>query len=563
MTNVPNIRNWALAIILLPVLCATARAQPPGTVDVHQPLDQNLPPGTAGRWAGMMGKAGPGSSQPIRVELPSRGKVGVYSGRPLRVAEKAAPGQFTLSVGHTYRLRISHMPEFPGIELFPTLEVLDGLHPPPGNAEDFPITVEFTFEEIQFALSNRLVTKVVYLEQPQLAAPVDLQKPLSVLTLPPRRNVLAEADRLGRPLVIIRLGGRLPDVHANDNTFFRVGSPASPLQRGSIFTPAEPRIALSSTGNTESGNTASGPALHPDEYLFDGGDRDLPIHYDEFNRNGLDTEDTIAEYVDHLGGRHVKPTNRVAVYAPRFSAMRTVSYSEENSSVDRLAGTLEMSRGSRLSSRTSPTLNRQGEGTGGIHMRSRGSGLEGNAGQSAVHQAARAKVNEKLQNLFQELAFVRTGRFVQSDEAQLAYGIQAALNWTRDQSPVIAAKTGSSQEVYGSFRPQEYIGREDQRKTKGDLRIVKLADKKTAAPGDVITFTIRYDNLGDRELYHIRIIDNLTPRLVYVNDSATCDRAGRLVVEDNEEGSLILRFELDDSLPGHRGGVVTFQARVR
>ena len=59
------------------------------------------------------------------------------------------------------------------------------------------------------------------------------------------------------------------------------------------------------------------------------------------------------------------------------------------------------------------------------------------------------------------------------------------------------------------------------------------------------------------------IVDNLTPRLEYVEDSATCDVAGVLEVEDNGEGSVILRWVLDEPLPGRSGGVVTFQARVR
>ena len=34
-------------------------------------------------------------------------------------------------------------------------------------------------------------------------------------------------------------------------------------------------------------------------------------------------------------------------------------------------------------------------------------------------------------------------------------------------------------------------------------------------------------------------------------------------VEDNEEGTLVLKFVLDDRLPGHTGGVITFKTRVR
>jgi len=48
-----------------------------------------------------------------------------------------------------------------------------------------------------------------------------------------------------------------------------------------------------------------------------------PLDKSLLRRLGLDTEDTVAEYTDHLGRRRVKPTNRVAVYAPRFAAVRT------------------------------------------------------------------------------------------------------------------------------------------------------------------------------------------------------------------------------------------------
>ena len=106
------------------------------------------------------------------------------------------------------------------------------------------------------------------------------------------------------------------------------------------------------------------------------------------------------------------------------------------------------------------------------------------------------------------------------------------------------------------------VGLEDKKQI-GRLRIVKLADKKQAEKGDIVTFTIRYDNLGERPLTEVTITDNLTTRLVYVDDSATSDRDGRLDTVDNGEGSLILRWTFDKPLEGKTGGVVTFQARVR
>ena len=79
----------------------------------------------------------------------------------------------------------------------------------------------------------------------------------------------------------------------------------------------------------------------------------------------------------------------------------------------------------------------------------------------------------------------------------------------------------------------------------------------------MLTFTIRYDNVGDHELRQVRIVDNLTPRLEYLPDSASSDRDGVIHVEDNNEGSVVLTFELDEPLPGRTGGILTFKARVR
>ena len=77
---------------------------------------------------------------------------------------------------------------------------------------------------------------------------------------------------------------------------------------------------------------------YPDEYLCDGGDRALPVHYDSSIRAGLDTEDTVAEFTDHTGKNRVRPTNRVCVYAPRFSTMRTISRPHEGMNLNEIAG---------------------------------------------------------------------------------------------------------------------------------------------------------------------------------------------------------------------------------
>ena len=194
--------------------------------DAYHPLNQRTPPGVAAQWFAFQGKATPLYFQPVKVELPGAGKVTVFGPTPQTTAQLAAPAQAAMAVGHLYRLKLSEMPDYPGVELYPTIEMLDRLHPPPGQAHLFPIPVQFTAEEIEFALRGRLVTRVVYVEQPQLAVPVAQEPAPRILTIANHRNLLAEADLLGRPVLIIRLGGRVPDPTGTpDPAFFGTGAP--------------------------------------------------------------------------------------------------------------------------------------------------------------------------------------------------------------------------------------------------------------------------------------------------------------------------------------------------
>lgn len=112
------------------------------------------------------------------------------------------------------------MPEFPGVEIFPTIELLDRLHPPAELAQEFPIPVELSEEEIQIVLQDRMITKIVYLEQPDLAFPAEQTGAIRNETLSPRDNLMQAADQRGRPLAIIRIGGRIPDPRSPTDEFF-------------------------------------------------------------------------------------------------------------------------------------------------------------------------------------------------------------------------------------------------------------------------------------------------------------------------------------------------------
>ena len=131
--------------------CGAARAQGQSIrpTKVYHPLDQYTPTGTAGHWSLIAGKANCGGCQAVQVLLPKSGTVTFYAQG--RVLAYAAPAQVTLSVGHVYRFRVGELEDYPGLELYPSIELIDRLHPPPGREHEFPIPVALTEEEITAA----------------------------------------------------------------------------------------------------------------------------------------------------------------------------------------------------------------------------------------------------------------------------------------------------------------------------------------------------------------------------------------------------------------------------
>jgi len=213
-----------LAALAIGAMAATASAQSISN-GRYFPFDQTTPPGVAGEWAGVQ----PGfvqAIQPVRVEVDGQGgRIAFYGGPEGQATTLEAPAVAGLCVGHVYRLKISDLQDFPGVELYPTVELVDRLHPPRGREVEFAIPIIVTADEIAAALDGRLVTKVIYLEQPHREIPVRSTTASRVRQARPRDNAFALADEAGRPLVIVRLGGRLPDASAPESGFFGTGAP--------------------------------------------------------------------------------------------------------------------------------------------------------------------------------------------------------------------------------------------------------------------------------------------------------------------------------------------------
>jgi hypothetical protein len=127
-----------------------------------------------------------------------------------------------LTIGPVYRFRVTEIPGHPGLEIFPTVELLDRLYPPAGQALRFPVPIELTREELVMAGEGRFITRVIYLEDPDLAPAIAREKEEQPwVEARPGEDPLVMADHLGRPMAILRIGGRTP---AGDEAAFSYGA---------------------------------------------------------------------------------------------------------------------------------------------------------------------------------------------------------------------------------------------------------------------------------------------------------------------------------------------------
>jgi hypothetical protein len=195
-----------------------------GPPPVHYYHAGVMPPGAIGSQQLLRGGPLPGYFQPVEIRAPVGavispavdGDFATPSGEPLIAG---------MLIGSVYRLRVSNIPQQEGLEVYPTIEVIDRLYPPIGQEFRFPIPVELTQEELEMALDGHFVTRVIYLEEPGAALPV-AERPdeQSYFEAADGENPLDVADVLGRPMLILRLGGRLPGPEGLDDKFM-YGSP--------------------------------------------------------------------------------------------------------------------------------------------------------------------------------------------------------------------------------------------------------------------------------------------------------------------------------------------------
>jgi hypothetical protein len=168
-----------------------------------------------------------GYFQPVRIRAPQGARIALARDDN---SGDTPPGDLLvgLHIGPVYRLQVTEIPNNPGLEIFPTVEVIDRLYPPPGLALRYPIPVELTLEELELAARGAFVTRVIYVEDPHqalpIAQPVNGEQPW--IEAPAGEDPLVTADIRGRAVAILRMGGRVP---SGANTPAELGASQPPF----------------------------------------------------------------------------------------------------------------------------------------------------------------------------------------------------------------------------------------------------------------------------------------------------------------------------------------------
>jgi hypothetical protein len=260
MTRASWHRRWvacraALVLLVGLIVASPLAAQTPG---VHYRHHGMTPPGAIGQEQLRRGGPLPGYFQPADIIAPQGALVSLAVNGDFAdpLPEATIVGML---IGPVYRLRVANIPLQEGLEVFPTIEIIDRLYPPAGQAWRFPIPIELTVDDLALALAGKFVTRVIYLEEPATALPVATGGAQQWFDAGPGSNPLLEADRLGRPVAILRMGGRIPDQNNGPDEQFLGGCPpVMILQRPKM---PLPRVLPKNQPGAIPGNNPAGQAL--------------------------------------------------------------------------------------------------------------------------------------------------------------------------------------------------------------------------------------------------------------------------------------------------------------
>lgn len=499
------------------------------------------------------------------------------------------PVNVGLRPGYVYRVELNGFPNHPGISLFPTLEVIGTLALPPRvRANQYPVPIVLSTDDIEQVLAGAMITKIIYLEDPDRAIPGTGNPDVPVETaVAGSRDLFREANTYGRPLVILRLGQR--ELSQGDmarqaipGTILLPGETHLPLPRQGPTVPpitwpwCDPLYGAGKTGGETLHNgyinpnrIVRSPDRPPERVGLPGIGPDGKVHE-------LRPEDTVAEFTDSAGRRGLTVSNRICLVVPQFGIVRNTLPLNQVDSVTGVVDHDVVNGQVTIRAGQPPGQKRSQEAPVGVNGQERASGAIGHDNPASIVRMEALQADyvdlgtgallgtaelDKLtkterQRLARQIAFARSlsaPERVSSFEERSGPSVVARV----ENSPEVVRATVETRDLTSTpFQcPPQLPSR--------PLCLFKWADRDSAKVGDVVTLFLRYANQGQRPLTDVAVSDSLTSRLEYVPGSAQSSRPAVFTMQANEAGSMLLHWEISGTLHAGDTGVIRFQVKVR
>ncbi len=516
---------------------------------------------------------GPAALLFLRFVGPAGMRVTYYPGS--RMARSFdAPAVAGVRTGYLIRVRLDHFAADPNLVLYPSVEVRGALWLGAKlNAANYPAPVVLSDADLENIRAGTLVTKAIYLEDPERAAPIATRADTPIeLPVPPERDLLVEARELGRPVAVVRFGGR--SVPPEELARFAV--PGTILLPGEQVLPPAALPPCLPLADLPFVDPRAGPRPPEEECLRDGGDTGVRAGFDGEGRlRGVDPSDTVAEYTDASGRRRVVCSNRVCVCVPRFGVLRSETPFGRYENVVAVTDARGLLGQEQMKLRLPPVQAGQVEQPQAVRMRERPSIAVGRLAVARVSRVEWLEAHVLEVGPFAAIGTRAVYQLREEERVRLVKQLELARELSRREgvqeneqvvrTAVVARVQGGPEVVSAAVQTRDFTVccNEAPRVPEKPLALFKCADRPAASVGDVVTFTLRYSNLGGRPLADVAVSDSLTGRLEYVPGSARSDRDAVFTTQDNEAGSSLLRWEITGKLMPGESGMVRFQAWVR
>jgi uncharacterized repeat protein (TIGR01451 family) len=377
---------------------------------------------------------------------------------------------------------------------------------------DYPLPITLSAIDIEKVLKGVVITKVIYLEDPDKALPAEVGREAPV-EMPDGTDDAAVKSAIdnGRLMAIVRVGNlkATPELlrpYAIDGTVLLPGERAlkAPIAPPMFRFYACPMY-----------DPILGPKGPKEECFVDGGDKENPLGIrPDGGLGGLDPTDVGVEYTQG-GRRKVTTSNVVCICAPRFMIRRVEIV------------------------------------PGGIDHRVALAGNVGVLAPGLVIERRAAMV---------DIGIVRPGEIEGSIRPSVFVGKVGLSFFIGSTRPLVVGQVVGVKVIGALVEPEQLTAYPNL----CPLTVTKSVDPPgPKEPGEVVTITIKYANTGREAVSDIVVSDSLSARLEYVPGSAVSDRGANFTVGENEVGSVVVRWELPGTIMPGQSGTVKFKAKVR